>query len=56
MDIVKREMMNEIGPGGLKCTCCNYTRQKKGNRKGKKRIITQIARAAIKAQDRKEQE
>lgn len=55
MDDYKRKMMKSIGPGGLKCSCCNNSRGKlKNSHVGKDNSLNKLARKRLKTEDSKE--
>ena len=54
MDAYKAKMMKWIGPGGLKCSCCNSTRGKlKNSHVGKNNSLNKLARTHLKREDSK---
>jgi hypothetical protein len=54
MDLYKAKMMKNIGPGGFKCPCCNFSRGKlKNSHVGKDNSLNKIARTRIKAETKK---
>ena len=54
MDDYKRMMFREIGPGGLKCPCCNRSRGKThNNHVGKNNSLNKLARTRLKINLRK---
>ena len=55
MDLYKAAMMKHIGPGGLKCPCCNDSRRKRGSvKESKDNSLNKLARSKLKSQLRKE--
>ena len=49
MDLFKKEQFKEIGPGGLKCPCCNRSRGKlKNSHVGKSNTLNKRARQRLK--------
>ena len=49
MDAYKSQMMKRIGPGGLKCPCCNSSRGKlKNGHIGKNNSLNKLARLKLK--------
>lgn len=54
MDDYKRQMMKNIGPGGLHCYCCNSSRGKlKNSHIGKNNSLNKVARKRLKIEDAK---
>lgn len=54
MDAYKSKMMKRIGPGGLKCPCCNISRGKlKNSHVGKNNSLNKLARTLLKREDAK---
>lgn len=49
MDAYKSQMMKRVGPGGLKCPCCNSSRGKlKNSHVGKNNSLNKLARLKLK--------
>ena len=49
MDAYKAKMMKSVGPGGLKCPCCNSSRGKlKNSHVGKDNSLNKLARTRLK--------
>lgn len=54
MDAYKAKMMKRIGPGGLKCPCCNDSRYKQGSVSySKDNSLNKLARTLLKREDAK---
>lgn len=54
MDAYKSKMMKRIGPGGLKCHCCNRSRYKQGSVSySKDNSLNKLARMHLKIEDSK---
>lgn len=55
MDEFKKEQHRHVGPGGIKCPCCNDSiGKKKGGHVGKLPYLNQQARRRLKESLRKE--
>lgn len=55
MDAYKKCIMKNIGPGGLKCPCCNSSRGKlKNSHVGKTNMYNKLARTRLKRSDIKD--
>lgn len=55
MDKYKAKMMESVGPGGLKCHCCNDSRGKlKNSHVGKDNSLNKLARTKLKRELLKE--
>lgn len=55
MDLYKSKMMRRIGPGGLKCSCCNPSRGKlKNSHVGKDNSLNKRARRLLKLETQQE--
>lgn len=49
MDDFKRKQMENIGPGGFGCPCCNdFFGKNKNSRKRNKRLLNKISRRKLK--------
>lgn len=57
MDLFKRELFHDIGPGGVKCNCCtlrSLTKNKRNTRRRNKIIMNKKVRARLKVKIFKE--
>jgi hypothetical protein len=55
MDFFKEKQYHDIGPGGLKCPCCNKARGKqKNSHLGKTNLLNKKARKKLKIDLEKE--
>jgi len=54
MDLFKQKQFEDIGPGGMKCPCCNRSRGKlKNSHTGKSNSLNKRARQRLKTDLRK---
>lgn len=56
MDKYKSKMFKRIGPGGFKCSCCNYSRGKlRNSHVGKDNSLNKLARLKLKEDMKKDE-